>query len=70
MTSLNNFCVIHGDVALLRADWKLVASDGNVIVSGSSAEVVRKQPDGRWLYVIDHAAGAGLPRVSDAGEKT
>lgn len=63
MTSRNNFCVVHGELALLRADWKLVTHDGSVIASGSSAELVRKQPDGRWLYVIDHAAGAGLPRV-------
>lgn len=65
MTSHNNFCVVHGDLALLRADWHLVAEDGSVVASGSSAEVVRKQPEGRWLYIIDHAAGAGLPRAGD-----
>lgn len=65
MTSHNNFCLVHGDLALLRADWKLRGEDGGVIASGSSAEVVRKQADGRWLYVIDHAVGAGLPRVGD-----
>ncbi|KRA80716.1 hypothetical protein ASD76_16410 [Altererythrobacter sp. Root672] len=65
MTSQNNFCIVHGDLALLRADWKLTTKDGTDIASGSSAEVVRKQPDGRWLYMIDHAAGAGLPRVGD-----
>lgn len=64
MTSRNNFCVAHGDLALLRADWKLATDDGAVIASGSSAEVIRKQPDGKWLYVIDHAAGAALPRVA------
>ncbi|CAL8977931.1 hypothetical protein RHODGE_RHODGE_00980 [Rhodoplanes serenus] len=65
MTSHNNFCVVHDDLALLRADWKLTTEDGGVIAAGSSAEVARKQPDGRWLYVIDHAAGACLPRVGD-----
>lgn len=65
MTSRNNFCVVHGDFALLRADWTLAAEDGSVVASGSSAEVVRRQPDGRWLYMIDHAAGASLPRVGD-----
>jgi len=63
MTSRNNFCVTHGDLALLRNDWKFVAEDGSIIASGSSAEVVRRQADGRWLYVIDHAVGAGLPSV-------
>lgn len=60
MTSRNNFCIRHGDIALLRADFAL--RDGErVIVSGSTAEVVRRQDDGSWLYVIDHAAGASLP---------
>lgn len=63
MTSKNNFCVVQGDLALLRADWEIVDDTGTIVVSGSSAELARRQPDGRWLYVIDHAAGAGLPRV-------
>lgn len=56
MTSVNRFCIEHGDLALLRADWKLVADDGTLVASGSTAEVVRKQPEGNWLYIIDHAA--------------
>jgi ketosteroid isomerase-like protein len=64
MTSVNNFCLQQGDVALLRADWTLHAAGGAVLAQGSSAEVVRRQPDGRWLYVLDHAAGAVLPRVA------
>jgi ketosteroid isomerase-like protein len=63
MTSRNNFCIIHGDLALLRADWELVADDGSVVSSGNSAEIVRRQTDGTWRYVIDHAVGAGLRRV-------
>ena len=63
MTSRVNFCVVHGDIALLRADWELVGDDGAAIASGSSAEVARRQPDGTWLYILDHAAGASLPRV-------
>ncbi|HZH26903.1 MAG TPA: nuclear transport factor 2 family protein [Azospirillaceae bacterium] len=63
MTSKNNFCVELGDLALLRADWELAGPDGTIVVAGSSAEVVRRQADGTWLYVIDHAMGAALPRV-------
>ena len=63
MTSRNNFCVVQGNLALLRADWALVDDKDASVVSGSSAELVRRQSDGRWLYVIDHAVGAGLPRV-------
>lgn len=62
MTSRTRFCIVHGDLALLRADWDLVADDGSVVASGSSAEVVRRQDDGTWRYVIDHAIGAGLAR--------
>lgn len=62
MRSVNNFCVEHGDLALLRADWALADGD-TLIASGSTAEVVRRQPDGAWLYVIDHAAGASVPRA-------
>lgn len=63
MVSKNNFCIEHGDLALLRADYGFVQEDGSWEVSGSSAEIVRKQADGSWLYVVDHATGASLPRI-------
>ena len=63
MLSHNNFCIEYGDIALLRADHSIVDTDGATIFSGSSAEVVRRQSDGTWLYIIDHAMGATLPRV-------
>ncbi|WP_220185196.1 hypothetical protein [Paracoccus sp. S1E-3] len=65
MISRNNFCILHGDLALLRADWTLVGDDGATVAEGSSTVVIRKQNDGRWLYVIDHASGARLPRSAD-----
>ena len=63
MLSHNNFCIEQGDIALLRADHAIVDTEGKTIFSGSSAEVVRRQTDGCWLYIIDHAMGASLPRV-------
>ncbi len=63
MLSQNNFCIEYENLALLRADHSIVNTDGEIIFSGSSAEIVRKQPDGTWLYIIDHAMGATLPRV-------
>ena len=63
MLSHNNFCIEYCDIALLRADHSIVDTDGATIFSGSSAEVVRRQSDGTWLYIIDHAMGATLPRV-------
>lgn len=64
MRSRNNFCIQLGELALLRADYDVTAPDGSTVASGASCELVRRQADGRWLYVIDHAAGAGLPRVA------
>ncbi|MCG7392694.1 hypothetical protein MHY87_07235 [Microvirga sp. ACRRW] len=64
MTSNNNFCLESGDLALLRADWRITNHDGSLVASGSSAEIARRQSDGFWLYVIDHATGASLPSIA------
>ena len=48
-------------VALLRGRWRLSGTgpDGQPVeLAGSNVEVARRQPDGRWLYVIDHPFGA------------
>lgn len=49
-----------GDIALTSAKWSLVGTgpDGNeTTMSGQSAEVARRQPDGTWLFVIDSFYG-------------
>ena len=49
-----------GDVALLRSEWSFTGADqtgARVEMSGESAEVVRRQPDGTWLYIIDLPMG-------------
>jgi uncharacterized protein (TIGR02246 family) len=58
MQSENVYCIRTGDLALLQASWKLLAigADGKPFeLSSRTAEVVRQQPDGSWLYVVDHA---------------
>ena len=55
------YCVQAGDVALLRGKWRVIGTgpDGQPVnMEGESAEVARRQPDGRWLYVVDHPFGA------------
>jgi uncharacterized protein (TIGR02246 family) len=51
-----------GDLALLRGEWGITGMDssGQLLAPTrhSSAEVVRRQPDGTWRYVIDHPFGA------------
>lgn len=55
----------NGDLALLRSQWSLngTGADGKpVAMSGKSIEVVRRQADGTWLFVIDDPNG--VSRVS------
>jgi uncharacterized protein (TIGR02246 family) len=45
-----------GDVALVVNEWAMTgtAPDGTAVRQGGrSADVVRRQPDGRWLVVVD-----------------
>lgn len=58
MVSNNTFCVEHGDLALLRADFTLTDGKGSVVYSGFTAEIIRRQADGSWRYVIDHAGAS------------
>ena len=49
-----------GDLALLRSEWSFTGTDqtgARVDMSGESVELVRRQPDGTWRYVIDLPTG-------------
>jgi len=51
-----------GDLAVVTAKWDLAMTgqDGKPAnMSGQSVEVVRRQPDGSWRFVIDLPFGAG-----------
>ena len=46
-----------GDLALYTADWSMEGSDEDgaaVSFKGQVAVVLRRQPDGRWLLVLDN----------------
>ncbi len=50
-----------GDIALLRSSWTVQGTnpDGTPVeMSHRGTEVVRKQPDGSWRYIIDNPFGA------------
>ncbi len=50
-----------GDLAVVSAKWDLsmTGPDGKPAnMTGQSVEVVRRQSDGRWLFVIDLPFGA------------
>jgi ketosteroid isomerase-like protein len=58
MESRNVYCMQVEDIALLQGEWRLVTTgpDASLLeLTSRTAEVVRRQPDGSWLYVIDHA---------------
>ncbi|MDE2571897.1 MAG: DUF4440 domain-containing protein [bacterium] len=54
------YCVVAGDLAVGRSRWHLTGTaDGKPFeMDGSTVEVYRRQPDGGWLYAIDHPTGA------------
>jgi ketosteroid isomerase-like protein len=50
-----------GELALLCSEWRLRGTSPHgraVDVTHRSAEVVRRQPDGTWRYLIDNPFGA------------
>ena len=53
MTSKPRFAIVIGDIALSGADWRLAPGDGSEPLEGRSLEVLRRQPDGSWRYLID-----------------
>ncbi len=48
-----------GDLALVQWTWTVTRDDGSEL-SGASAEVLRRQADGTWRFVIDNSDGASL----------
>jgi ketosteroid isomerase-like protein len=52
MAMRTRYAMEAGDLALLSSEWTLAAGDQTM--SAVSTEVARRQPDGGWLYVLDH----------------
>jgi ketosteroid isomerase-like protein len=51
------YCLQTGDIAVGRSEWSI--KDGNEVkVSAKGVEVMKRQPDGSWKVLIDHAFGA------------
>jgi ketosteroid isomerase-like protein len=48
-----------GDLALIHTPWTMRMPDGSS-PEGATAEVVRRQSDGSWKYVIDNPDGTAL----------
>jgi len=53
------YCLQTGNIAVGRSEWSI--TDGEEVkVSAKGIEVMRRQDDGSWKIVIDHAFGAEL----------
>lgn len=55
------YAVRSGDTALQSGEWRLSGTGQGgapVEMGGKTAEVLRRQADGRWLYVVDNPFGA------------
>ena len=51
-------------IAVLYNDWttRATSDDGRVLeANGRAIEIVRRQPDGRWLFAIDDPFGRSRP---------
>lgn len=48
-----------GDIALHLSQWTLRPADG-LEISGRTTDILRRQPDGKWLLVIDNPWGSSL----------
>lgn len=47
------------DIALVHWSWTVRDADGSSR-NGISAEVLRRQPDGSWKFIIDNSDGTAL----------
>jgi uncharacterized protein (TIGR02246 family) len=56
MTVTTRYALQAGELALLCSEWELATLDGQVR-KHRSVEVVRRQADGSWRYIIDHPYG-------------
>lgn len=63
MTTESHQVVEAGDVALYCARWNLVGTDPAgkpVQMGGRSSDVLRRQPDGKWLIALDNPWGTDI----------
>ena len=60
------------DLAMVYSDWSMSAQrpDGQLIeVAGKAIEVVGRQPDGTWLFVLDDPYARAEMGAKDASRK-
>ncbi|MCV4235190.1 DUF4440 domain-containing protein [Virgibacillus sp. LDC1] len=61
MISTNLYCIPFENIAMMRARFTLQTTDPDgqpLVLQGHTSEIVRQQPDGSWLYIVDHPFGS------------
>lgn len=61
MISTNLYCIPFENIAMLRARFTLQTTGPHgqpLVLQGHTSEIVRQQPDGSWLYIVDHPFGS------------
>ena|SRR5690349_8657173 len=51
------YCLEVGDVAVGRSEWS-ITENGTTKVAAKGIELLKRQSDGTWRVLIDHAFGA------------
>ena len=51
-------CHVQGDIASISNTWTLTGGGAPPDFAGKTIEVLRRQADGSWRYIIDLPAGA------------
>src|SRR4051812_7731611 len=51
------YCVQCGDVAISRSAWS-IRDENEIKIQANGTELLRKQPNGSWLFAVDHPFGA------------
>lgn len=51
------YCLQAGDVAVGRSEWS-ITDEGKTKVAAKGIELLKRQSDGTWKVLIDHAFGA------------
>ncbi len=62
--------LVAGDLALLLSPWSMTGTgpDGAVLeLRGITSDVVRRQPDGAWLFIIDNPMGSAAVAETPQG---
>ena len=59
MRLLGSTQAMSGDIALSTDHWRLEPADGDPM-EGTTSDVLRRQSDGSWKYLIDNPFGAAV----------